>query len=155
QGAADGPDAAVQRQLADHGGVFEPDGGELAGGGEEGQGDGQVEGAGVLLQVGGREVDDGAAVVSAGAEVDEGAFDTVDALADGGLGQADHDRLGQPAGGVHLGLDSHGVDADQGERVQLRQHGAGLLAGLGDRVFTFYRDHRPAARATSPTSQTG
>ena len=39
------------------------------------------------------------------------------------LGQADQDRLGQAGRDIDFRLDGHGVDADQGEGVQLGEHG--------------------------------
>jgi hypothetical protein len=47
----DRPDAAIEGQFADDGAVAELLGSELPGGDEEGQGDGQVEAAGILAQV--------------------------------------------------------------------------------------------------------
>jgi hypothetical protein len=70
-----------------------------------------------------RQVDDGEAVVALVAEDDQRPLDAVDALADGGFREADEDGLGQPDGGVRLGDDRDGVDADERERVQLGQHG--------------------------------
>jgi hypothetical protein len=95
QGALDRADAAVEGQLAHGGEVLELLGQELAGGDEQAQGDGQVEAAGALGQVGRGEVDDGAAGVAVVAEVDQGALDAVDAL-------------------LH--------DADEGKRVHLGEH---------------------------------
>ena len=105
---------------------------QLAGGDQQAQGDGQVEAAGVLAEVGGGQVDDGAAGVAVVAEVGQGALDAVDALLDGHFRQADQDRLGQPGRGIHFHLDGHGVDADQGEGVQLGEHGESPDAGSGD-----------------------
>ena len=73
-------------------------GSDLPGRDEHAERDGQVEGAGVLAQVGGRQVDDGAAGWAAVAEVGERALDAVDALAHGQFGQPDEDGLRQLAG---------------------------------------------------------
>ena len=75
-----------------------------------------------LRQVGRGQVDDRAARVAVVAEVDQGALDAMDALLDRHLGQADEDGLGQAGGGVDFHLDGDGVDADQGEGVQLGEH---------------------------------
>ena len=53
QGALGRPRRAIQRQLADHGVAVEQLGGRLAAAQEDAQGDGQVEGRGVLGHVGG------------------------------------------------------------------------------------------------------
>ena len=58
------------------------------------------------------------------AEVDERPLDAVDAFADGQFGQADENGLGQLGRGrVHLDLDRHRVDADEGEGAELGEHG--------------------------------
>ena len=123
QRPGDRPHGAVEGQFADGGEAFELVGRDLPGGDEHAQRDGQVERAGVLSQVGGGEVDDGAAHGQPVAEVDQRPLDAVDALADGQFGQADEHGLGQlRRGRVHLHLDRHRVDADQGEGAELGEH---------------------------------
>ena len=95
---------------------------QLPGGDQQAQGDRQIEAAGVLAQIGRGQVDDGAAGVAAVAEVGQGPLDAVDALLDRHLRQADEDRLGQAGRGIDLDLDGHGVDADEGEGVELGEH---------------------------------
>jgi hypothetical protein len=56
------------------------------------------------------------------AEIGQGALDAMHALPDGHLRQADQDGLGQSGGNIDFGFDGDGVDADQGEGVQLGEH---------------------------------
>jgi hypothetical protein len=65
--------------------------------------------------------------MAAVAEVDQSALDAMDALADGGLGQADQHGLGQADGDIDLGDHGDGVDALQREGVQLGQHAGASL----------------------------
>jgi hypothetical protein len=70
--------------------------------------------------------------VAAVAEVGQGALDAVDALLDGRLRQADEDRLGQAGRDIDFHLDGKGFDADQGEGVQLGEHGDTPDIGSGE-----------------------
>ena len=149
QGALDRPDAAVQGQLADDGEVAQLFGQQLAGGDQQAQRDRQIEAAGVFAEVGRSEIDDGAAGMPGVAEIGQGALDAMNALLDRHLGQADEDRLGQPGRDIDFDLDGNGVDADEGEGVQLGEHGR-LRNGLrfdGYRESSFHccnrRPHRP------------
>ena len=70
------------------------------------------------------EVDDDAVARADEAAVGQGPLDAVRAFLDGGLRQADENRLGQCAGrDIHLDFDRHGVDADERERMELGEHG--------------------------------
>jgi hypothetical protein len=70
----------------------------------------------------------------------------VDALADGGLRQADEDRLRQPGGHVDLHLDGGG-DADQAKVFNLASIGGPLR--VAEDTPPFYPTAPPAARAAS------
>ena len=106
-----GRSAAVQRQLAEEGGVLGRHF-DLPGGGKHGQQQGQiVHGAG-LAHVGGGEVDGDAAVRPFEAEVFDGGVDAVAAFADSGIRQAHDGEGGHPAG--HIGFDLHGKAIEPG-----------------------------------------
>jgi hypothetical protein len=76
------------------------------------------------VKVRGREVDDGAAVREPVAQIHERALDAVDALPNGHLREPDEDRLGHLGRGrVDLDIDRNRVDAEQGERAELGEHG--------------------------------
>ena len=114
--AAAAADLAAQRELADQGdfgrGFAEV---EPAGGDDGADGDGEVEGGSLLLDVGRGEVDGGAPGGRGEAGVRDGGPDAVLALADGGVGEAD-DHLVDLASAprVHLDFNGHGVDAHHG-----------------------------------------
>ena len=118
----DRPHAAVEGQFAHDGEAVQLIGQQLAGRDQHAQRDRQIEAAGVLAQIGRGEVDDGAAGVAGVAEIGQGTLDAMDALLDRHLRQADEDRLGQAGRGIHLDLDRHGVDADEGEGVEFGEH---------------------------------
>lgn len=123
QDAPDRPDGPVQGQLADGGAIREVVRLDLPGGDEQAEGDRQVEGPGVLAEVGRGQVDDGPAGRAGVPEVGQGPLDPVDALPDGQLREPDQDGLGDRRGDrVDLDLDRDGVDPGQGEGVQLGQH---------------------------------
>ena len=83
-----GSDGAVESELAEHDDPVEAAGRQLAGAGEEGRGDGEVEGAAVLGQGGGQQVDRDPAVGPGQAGVDHGGADPVAGLVQRGVGQA-------------------------------------------------------------------
>ena len=89
-----GPGLAGERELADDGIRTGPVEGDLSAAQEQAQGDGQVEAAGVLLQVGRGQVDDHPVDRAAITRVDDRALDPVRALPDGGLRQAHQYGLG-------------------------------------------------------------
>ena len=66
QGALGRPRGAVEGQLADHGVLREPLGGDLPAADQDAQGDGQIERGGVLGQVGRGQVDDDRGSAAAG-----------------------------------------------------------------------------------------
>ena len=121
----DGPDGAVESELADDGEVLDLLRRELAGGDEHADGDRQIEVAGLLAKIGRGQVDDDATGRPIEAEIGEGPLDAVDAFLHGGFGEADENRLGHAGGRIDFDLDRHGVDADEREGTDLGEHGAG------------------------------
>ena len=119
QDAADAPHFAAEGELAEHGhGVEE---GQFVGavGGEEGQGDGQVVDGALFAEVGGGEVDRHGGGLEAEEGVAQGGVDAVDALFDGGVGQAHDAGAGVFGGeGVDFNLDGLGADAVDCRRVR-------------------------------------
>jgi hypothetical protein len=114
------PDGTVERQFAHGGEAVEFVRSDLPGGDEHAEGDGQVKRAGVLAQIGGSEIDDCPAHVQPVAEVDQCALDTMDTLADSEFGQPDKHGLGHlRRRRVHLHVDRHRINADQGESAEL------------------------------------
>ena len=118
----DRPDRPVQGELPDGRGFRQLVRLDLAGGDQHPEGDRQVERAGVLPEIGGGQVDDGPPGRAVVAEVGERPLDPVDALPDDEFRQPDEDRLGQPGGDIDLDFDRGGIDADQCERAELREH---------------------------------
>jgi hypothetical protein len=105
--------AAGEGELAEHDPGVEALGGAVAGGGEGGDGDGEVEAGARLLHVGGREVD---RHPPQGKEVPgllDGRADAGARLAHGDLREADEVEGGQSAGDVDLDLDGVRVEADE------------------------------------------
>jgi hypothetical protein len=98
---------------------------------QQAEGDGQVEAACALGQVCGCEVDDGAPRMAAVAEVGQSAFNAVDALLDRHFGESDQNGFGQTGRGIDFHLDGKGVDADEGEGVELGQHPRSTWKGRG------------------------
>src|SRR5262249_8766715 len=103
---------------------------QLAGGDQHAQGDGQVEGAGVLAQVGGGQVDDGPSRGTLVAQVGQGAFDAVDALAHRQFWQPKQNGFGQAGGRIDLDLDRDGVDTNQSKGGEFGEH-SGTAPGSG------------------------
>ena len=56
------------------------------------------------------------------AEVDQCALDAVDAFLYGHFGKADEYGFWQTGRYIHFGFDGSGVDADEGEGVELGEH---------------------------------
>ena len=115
QDARDGAQRAVQRQLAQKDVPRRKRGLELAGRGEDAHGDGEVEVRPLLAQVGGGEVDGHLAGREGLAAVFEGGANTLAALLDGGVWQADQLVAGQAALYVRLHLDGDALEAGQGK----------------------------------------
>ncbi len=122
QGALDRSHAAVQGQLADRGEVLQLIGQQLTRCHQQRQRDRQIEAAGVFLEIGRSEVDDRAAGVTCVAEIGQGALDAMNALLDRHLRQTDENGLRQTCRNVDFRLDGNGVDAHQGEGVELGEH---------------------------------
>lgn len=121
--APHGMDLAVQRQLADQEKpaqrvpLHEPRGGE------DPEGDGEVEGRAFLSEVGWREAHRDALHGEGIAGVPDGAPDAIAALADGGVGEADHVESRQSRGDIDLHRDHCRVDSGHGGREHPGQHG--------------------------------
>ena len=112
---------SVQTQLAHDKGVVQV-GQELARGGEDAHGDGQVIGGTHLAQVGGGQVDGQAVVGEVEAAVGDGRTHAFAALAHGCVGQADNGDALQPAGDVDFHLYGQGIKADDGATVYFGKH---------------------------------
>ena len=121
--ALEGPGLAGECELADDGEGAGPVEGDLPAAQEQPQGDGQVEAAGVLLEVGRGKVDDDPVDRAAISRVDDRALDPVRALADGGLRQSDQHGLGL-RGERDVDLDFHRcrIDSDERVRGELGEH---------------------------------
>ena len=96
---------------------------ESAGGDDGADGNREVEGWSLLLDVGGGEVDGGASGGGGEAGVGDSGPDAVFALADGGVGESDDDLVDlAPAPGVHLDFDGDGINAYNGSRIDFCKH---------------------------------
>ncbi len=84
-------------------------------GGEDGQGNGQVEMAAFLLHIGGGEVDQHAFGRQRQPHGGEGGADTLAGFADGFVRQADDEEHRQTAGNLDLYLDALGIDSREGK----------------------------------------
>jgi hypothetical protein len=126
QHAARRLDPAVQRQRADeqHVGNLPPP--DDAGGGEHTQRDRQVERRALLAHVGRREIDGDAVRRELESGIANRAADPVAALADAGVGQADHREAGQSVGDVDFDVNRAGLDAVDGSGPDAREHASGL-----------------------------
>lgn len=122
------PHAAVEREFADGAERLDLLRLDLPRGHEDAERDGQVERAALLAKVGGCERDDEPAERPGVAEVRERAFDAVDRFLDGEFRQADEDDLAHAAGEIDFDLDGQGVDPEQREGVELREHGRIVVA---------------------------
>ena len=101
--------------------------GDLSAAQEQSQGDGQVEAAGVLLQVGRGQVDDDPVDRAAITRVDDRALDPVRALAHGGLRQAHQHGLGlRRERDVNLDFHRCRINSDERVRGELGEHKTSL-----------------------------
>ncbi len=114
KGAVDPLHAAVQREFAQEEVIGERRGGQQLLGGQDRDGDGQVEGGALLFDVGGGEIDGDMMAGEGVAGVLDGGLDPVLALPDGHVGKADGRKQGKAGGEVDLDRDGMGIDADDG-----------------------------------------
>ncbi len=115
-------DASVEGELAHHHEAPRRLGPDQAGGAEQADGHGQVEGGAVFFNVGGSQIDGDAARGEFVARVLDRRLDPILALLDRPLGQANGGELGQALGDVDLDLDRVGLDSEERPREHLRQH---------------------------------
>lgn len=124
EGAAHGAGGAGEAQLAGDHPVVEAGGGDLAGGDEDAEGDGEVVERAFFAQVAGGEVYGGARTRHGEAAVGDSGGDAIIGLLDGGIGQADQDEFGVAGfAGVDLDVDDFGVNALEGSGAEGGQHG--------------------------------
>ncbi len=132
QRAANRPQLAGQRQFAGEFVIGQGRRRDLPAGGEDAEGDRQVEAPGLLGQVGRRQVDGDALAGKLEAGIDDGGAHAVTRLLDLGIGQADQRKAGQAAGQMGLDDDRRRVQAIQSATVgDGQRHAAGLLARAG------------------------
>ncbi len=114
KGAVDPLHAAVQREFAQDEVVGEGPGGEELLGGQDRDGDRQVEGGALLFDIGGGQIDGDMMAGEGVAGVLDGGLDPVLALPDGHVGEADGRKQGKAGGEIDLYRDGMGIDADDG-----------------------------------------
>ena len=102
---------AGERQFADHDEMLELVGFNLLAGGEDADGDGQVETRAFLFHIGGREVDGSAAHGKFETGVDQRGGDAVARFFHRGVRQTDDDDEGVALTGIDLDFDGVGFDA--------------------------------------------
>ena len=123
--------AAVEAELAEHAPAGEVRQAEVAEGGEEPEGDRQVERRALLAHAGGAQVDRHPALGVLEAAVAERRADALGALAHGAVGEADGGRVREAGGDVDLDVDDEGVDAAEGPRADAGEHGVSVPAPAG------------------------
>jgi hypothetical protein len=114
----------AEAELADRPQAVEGGRRDRAGGGQQADGDRQVEAGPVLGQVGGWQRDGHPAVRPVEAGVAEGRADAVAGLQDGGVAEPHHGDRRQAAADVDLDADGVGDEADQRGGRQPGQHGS-------------------------------
>ena len=122
--AFDGANATIEREFARDHVLLGAVGDGVVGAEDLTEGDGEVERGAFLAEVGGGKVDEGAmggwlvaAVVNRGA-------DALAAFFNAGVGQADDLGFGEPhAADVDFDFAGQGLDADEGETVEVGKHG--------------------------------
>src|SRR5438552_10759564 len=129
--AAHAVHAAVEPELAEHAPAGEVRQVEVAEGGEEPEGDRQVERGALLAHAGGPQVDRHPALGVLEAAVAERRPDALGALAHGAVGEADGGRVREAGGDVDLDVDDERVDAAEGTRADAGEHGSGLPRATG------------------------
>ena len=144
------PELAIERELADHRDALERRPGNGADGGEQSEGDGQIEGGALLADVGGGEVDGDAVVREVEAAVLDGGANAVATLADGGIGQPDGGERGEAGGDVDLDVDEAGLNTVQGRGEDAGEHGV-MSRHRGDAVNVQRSIRRPSSLAFLPT----
>src|SRR5437667_5612955 len=129
--AAPAVHAAIEAELAEDAPAGEVREAEVAEGGEEPEGDRQVEGRALLAHARGPEVDRHPALGVLEAAVAERRPDALGALADGAVREADGGRVREAGGHVDLDVDDERVDAAEGARADAGEHGASVPAPAG------------------------
>ncbi len=127
QCAAYGPQFTGQREFTGELVLIQSVGGYLPRGGEDADGDGQIETPTLLGQVGGREVDGDATRGEVELAVLQGGAHAILALLHLGLGQADDVELRQAVGEMHLDGDLRRLHAGETSAVQDSKAHDGLL----------------------------
>src|SRR5690606_9659298 len=120
QGAADGPESPVERQLADQQDTLERVRGKVTGGREDGRGDRDVEGASRLPEVGRGQVDGDRVLVEEHVERGESARDAHPRFAHHRLGEAHHLEEGRTARAADLHADWMGFETQEHAAVSAR-----------------------------------
>ena len=131
EGAAHAVHAAVEPELAEHAPAGEVGQAEVAEGGEERQGDRQVERRALLAHARGAQVHGHPALGVLEAAVAERRPDALAALADGAVGEPDGGRVREAGRHVDLDLDDERVDAAEGARADAGEHGSGVPRATG------------------------
>jgi hypothetical protein len=130
QDAFDGTDGSGKGEFANHGKVVELVGLDLFAGGEDADGDGEIEAGAFFFDVGGSEVDGRAAHGEFEGGIADGGADAVLEFADGSIWKADDDDLGIAITGVDLDFNRIGFDAVNGGGQNAGQH-RGVMAETG------------------------
>jgi hypothetical protein len=119
---ANGVDAAIERQLAEHDGVCNRVAGEWSRGRQQTKGDRKVEGRPGLAHVGRRQIDGDAVVRELESRVANGRPHPVAAFAHRCVGQADHREVRQAKRDVHLDQHWEGIDPEHGGATEAGKH---------------------------------
>ena len=121
QGAVYGADRAVQAQFADDQGVVQI-GEDLAGGGHDAEGDGQVVGGAFFAQVGGGQIYCEAVLGKVESAVGDGRTDAFAAFAHGGAGEADDGEPLEPVCDIDFDFDLFGIQSYNGTAAHFGEH---------------------------------
>ena len=139
QDPARGVDRSVERQLAEQHEIGDMTPLDDALGGEDAEGDRQVERRAGFAHVGRRQVDGDAVLGKLEARIADGAAHPVPALAHAGIGQADHREVRQAERHVDFDVDRTGFDAEDGGGPQAGEHGWPPAKVGSDRLGLIYQ----------------
>ncbi len=156
--------AAVEGELSQEEIIGERLGGEEALGGQDGYGDGEVEGSALFPDIRRGQIDGDMVAGKGIAGVLDGGLDAVLALPDRHVGEADGRKEGKPGREIDLHRDGMGIDADNGGADCLDDHWNTPRAatekapyaalrfsprhcGVREKYASFLRDHAPCLRS--------
>ena len=148
--ALDGPQAAVERQLAEKEVILEVGLEQHARGAEDSEGDGEVEARAFFLHVGGRKVDGDVLKGKIQATVLDGALDALAAFAHCGVRQADGHEVRVASRDIDFHLNKIGIDPEDGGAEGFEKHEGQIPSGAAARGWILRSRLEGSVRAGPP-----